>query len=380
MNNVKFTYEYVKKYIEEKGYVLLSDTYIKNSVKLKIQDKDGYLYFLSFKVLKLERSYNKFDKNNPFTIQNIKLWCKLNNKPFELISDTYKNSHGKLQFKCLKEDCNEIFEKSWNSIIGGQGCGYCDGKQVSISNCLATLNPQLTSQWHSTKNGELTPFDVTCGSGKNVWWICDKGHEWQAVINIRCNLNRGCPYCSGTYPSNDNNLLFHNPTLCLEWDYDLNKKKPEEYTPMSSQKVYWKCTECGHKWKATINGRNGRLNGCPKCNESKGEKEISKILVNNKIISIPQSKFKDCKYIRMLPFDHYIPNLNTCIEYQGRQHYEVVDFSGNNQQRAEKQFELIKIRDQIKRDYCKNNNIKLLEIPYWDFDNIEKILKKELCI
>jgi hypothetical protein len=79
----------------------------------------------------------------------------------------------------------------------GKGCPYCSGKKVlSGYNDLATTNPELTKEWNCEKNGELKPKDVTAGSGKKVWWKCDKGHEWQAIINNR-NKGKGCPYCSG---------------------------------------------------------------------------------------------------------------------------------------------------------------------------------------
>ena len=110
---------------------------------------------------------NKFDKSNSYTIQNIKLWLNLNNKTFELISDEYINNSINLKWKCLKEGCREEFETGWGKIITGNGCPYCVGQKVGLSNCLATKNPKLASEWHSIKNDELTPYDVTSSSGKN---------------------------------------------------------------------------------------------------------------------------------------------------------------------------------------------------------------------
>ena len=81
------------------------------------------------------------------------------------------------------------------------------------------------------------------------------------------------------------------------------------------------------------------------------------------------------KKIRPLPFDFYLPDYNTCIEYDGIQHFEVVDYFGGLDG-----FITTKIRDTIKNEYCKSKNIKLIRIPYWGFDNIENILKKELNI
>ena len=67
-----------------------------------------------------------------------------------------------------------------------------------LSNCLATLNPELAKEWHPTKNGKLTPFDVSIGSNKKVWWKCDKGddHVWKVSVNSRNNSD--CPFCTLT--------------------------------------------------------------------------------------------------------------------------------------------------------------------------------------
>ena len=63
---------------------------------------------------------------------------------------------------------------------------------------LADCDPELVAQWHPTKNGQLTPFDVTAGSGKKIWWKCPKGddHEWQATVNKRASDGTGCPLCN----------------------------------------------------------------------------------------------------------------------------------------------------------------------------------------
>jgi hypothetical protein len=64
---------------------------------------------------------------------------------------------------------------------------------------LQKVNPEVSKEWHPTKNGDLTPKDVTPNSHKKAWWICkEKRHEWAAVVFSR-NKGRGCPYCSGRY-------------------------------------------------------------------------------------------------------------------------------------------------------------------------------------
>ena len=61
---------------------------------------------------------------------------------------------------------------------------------------LAYRFSELAKEWHPTKNGELTPEDISYGSKQNIWWQCEKGHEWQASVNHR-SRGKGCPYCSG---------------------------------------------------------------------------------------------------------------------------------------------------------------------------------------
>ena len=111
--------------------------------------------------------------------------------------------------------------------------------------------------------------------------------------------------------------------------------------------------------------------GCPYCNESKGEKEIVKFLNKHDINYVRQHKFIDCRNILQLPFDFYIPSLRKCIEFDGKQHYEPMEFFG-----GVKAYEYLKNNDRIKSDYCEENYIDLIRIRY-DQD-VNKILKDNL--
>lgn len=99
--------------------------------------------------------------------------------------------------------------------------------------------------------------------------------------------------------------------------------------------------------------------GCPRCNSSKGEIEIIKRLENLKINFETQKKFNDCKYKQNLSFDFYLPEYNICIEYDGEQHYKSVEHWG-----GDTSFNIRLKRDQIKNDYCLNNNIILYRINH----------------
>lgn len=113
--------------------------------------------------------------------------------------------------------------------------------------------------------------------------------------------------------------------------------------------------------------------GCPNCNESKGEKIIAKYLDKHNISYYRQHKFEDCKNVFQLPFDFYIPSSRICLEFDGKQHYEPMDFFGGIEA-----FEKLRINDNIKNDYCEDNFIDLIRIKYNQMDDIVDILNKAL--
>ena len=120
---------------------------------------------------------------------------------------------------------------------------------------------------------------------------------------------------------------------------------------------------------------------CLICNgkrKSLGEEKIKEYLIKNNIDFVQQKIFDECNYKGHLYFDFYLPQHNICIEYDGIGHFEPTDFAGKGEEWAEEQFRDNQIRDNIKNNYCKNININLLRIPYWEFDNIENIIENKL--
>ena len=92
----------------------------------------------------------------------------------------------------------------WQAIIASRtntfhpsGCPVCAGQKVLVGfNDLATLNPKVALEWHPTKNGDLKPSDVTQGTDRKVWWLCEHGHDWYASVTSRTNMQSGCPVCA----------------------------------------------------------------------------------------------------------------------------------------------------------------------------------------
>ena len=178
----------------------------------------------------------------------------------------FANSNKSVWWKCEKGH-------EWQAMINhrrcGSGCPICSGRKVLRGyNDLATKNPKLAAEWNYEKNGALKPEQFTANSNKKVWWKCEKGHEWEAIISHR-NRGSSCPICSGHQVLQGyNDLGTKNPTLAKEWNYEKNNGlRPEDVTVGSDKKVWWKC-EKGHEWEAAIASRNAGC-GCPICANKK---------------------------------------------------------------------------------------------------------------
>lgn len=214
----------------------------------------------------------------------------------------YKSSNLLLIWNCFK--CESEYEQYlYNRTCQNTGCPYCAGQRVNHTNCLSTTVPDVAKEWHPTKNGKLTPNDITKNSQKKIWWQCDKGHEWVAKASTRTE-GKGCLVCSS----------------------------------------------------------------------SKGEKQVRDWLENNNIEYMSQKEFDGLIGLGggNLSYDFYVPDQNILIEYQGEFH------DGTANQQTKEEFEYAKEHDRRKHQYAIDNNIKLVEIWYWDKNNMEDILKKEI--
>ena len=134
-------------------------------------------------------------KNSLTNLPNIcKEWNQKRNGELKL-EDFTTGSHQKVWWKCQVDETHE-----WQAVIysrtgqDGHGCPYCDGQKPTNSNHLLVNFPELEEEWHPTKNGKLTPYDVMDKSGKQVWWICPRGHEWRTKVEKRTR-GTGCPKC-----------------------------------------------------------------------------------------------------------------------------------------------------------------------------------------
>ena len=111
----------------------------------------------------------------------------------EILNNVSNASRKKVWWICPKghEWKNTISHRS-----NGQSCPYCsNSKVVSGTNDLASLRPELLEEWNYDKNKDYNPNELSEHSGKKIWWICSKGHEWEARICDRNRRNSKCPHC-----------------------------------------------------------------------------------------------------------------------------------------------------------------------------------------
>ena len=122
--------------------------------------------------------------------------------------------------------------------------------------------PELVAQW-SSKNKQ-PPESFSAGSHKKVFWVCSKGHEWEAKIDGRVRTGSNCPYCSGRFAAPGETLFDLFPSLKAEWVYDKNVLNPSIVHPGSPQKAYWRCKN-GHSYQKEIRSRTVLKTGCLEC-------------------------------------------------------------------------------------------------------------------
>jgi hypothetical protein len=129
---------------------------------------------------------------------------------------------------------------------------------MNPNNVLAIKFPELIKEWHSTKNRSSTPYDVTYGTNKKVWWKCKLGHEWKSSVAKRTIGKRKCPFCLR------DGCSVADKEFLKEWNYKKNQGvDPSCISCHSDKRFWWKCKH-GHEWLATPRKRSkGR--GCHYC-------------------------------------------------------------------------------------------------------------------
>lgn len=288
---------------------------------------------------------------------------KLNeiNPSIKCLSDKYINTETKVKVKCLI--CEHEWEATPHSLLSGKGCSKCAIKHISELNTktheqfiqeLSLINPNIKILSNYINNKEYVDYKCL---------ICGNIHK-----NTPNHLLRGvgCPTCAI-----NKRLLTQE-----EWITKANKIHNNKYNytkviyVKGSEKVCIICPEHGEFWQRADQHLLGR--GCPKCSRTKGEQWIANWLETNNIQYEEQVTINVKQLARTSNFVNidFVVNYNNktyYIEYNGEQHYRYIPYFHKG---GSIDFENQVRRDEVLRDYCKENNIYLIEIKY-DLSPIE---------
>jgi len=189
-------------------------------------------------------------------------------------------SHGsgrRVWWKCPRGPDHEWRASPNNRTAGRTGCPFCAGREVSVTNSLAKLWPDLAKQWHPTRNGTLGPERIVAGSARPVWWKCpvSPDHEWCVSPHDRLSLVGGCPFCLHLRVCPTTSLSATQPRIAAEWHSTKNHRlTPHDVVEGSAHRVWWRCSlDSEHEWCASVSNRTLRRSGCPFCAGRKATRE-----------------------------------------------------------------------------------------------------------
>lgn len=268
----------------------------------------------------------------------------------------FTKASGPIDYQCLT--CGKIYHKSRaNHLYENKTlCQKCyTARDSEIRNkFLNYIQKRNDFEVISQISAVTTPIKIKCLKCNNIFEV--------TMHNFIANEHHSCPYCGKNGA----------PIPQYVYEQRLIKNGKNDYTIISYKNITSPMLiqhECGFTFKVNpSNFLNSR--GCPKCFKmiSKGEQKIINYLEK---IQIPyeHQKYFHKSEIGTKSYDFYLPEQNLLIEYQGEQHFKPHNFWG-----GEKKFQEQLEHDKIKRQFAQKQEIKLLEIPYTEYNNIEKIL------
>lgn len=285
---------------------------------------------------------------------------KSNNKKFmkrvkELVGDEYVfldpyvNSATKIRVRHNR--CGYVYKARPNDFL--QGYGRCPKCSNIVHRTIESYKKEIWDLY----GGEYTvlgEYKSRTDEIKIRHNVC--GYVWNPPAKSLLN-GHGCPMCA------------HNIHLTINQLKDkIEEQYGDEYSILSEDYdnvhsyIEVKHNKCGHTWRAKVNNLLYGY-GCPYCSQSRGERFV--YLVLTKDLNLSESNFKygyvvpDLKYKNSLHFDFWLPQYRVAIEYDGKQHYKSIEFFDKNEP-----LEVRQERDKIKNQYCKDNGINLIRIPY----------------
>ena len=367
--------EDVKKIFKEHGLELLENEYINNHTKMKAKIIDTeYLTTVELANLLSGQKWYIVHKSNPYSMYNIKIYLQNNNIPLEILTDEYINNSTKFKVKCA---CGKTYETTWASICNKKKycCNECSNKKRKEKQKIA--NEKIFELFN---NHNLTILDISQYKNNlsNLSVVDKLGYKGKISYG---NLSQNKQFYKFSIKYNEENFLYNLNVFAKNQNFNC---KVLDYNVIDKDNIVLtiECA-CGNVFKTKLysflSNNKYRCDICTK-KESSYENMTESFLLDNNIKYKRQYKFEDCKYKRSLPFDFYLTDYNILIEVDGQLHYHISNYNNTTKNKAEQRYSDIKRNDNIKTEYCKKNNIKLIRIPFWYFYNnrYKKFLLKEI--
>lgn len=378
-----YGYDEVKKFIEvesnsECKLITSLEDYKDANGEIKVMCKCGNVYTTSFTNFKTTNkrqcnkcSYEIRNEQKRLKIEEVITFIDgIDGNGCKFVEGEYKNNTTKLKIRCA---CGNIFSTSLAEFKGlnKKQCNEC-GKRIQLKDIKKT-HEKFCNELNIIKNGTYTVLsDYVSVHTKILVKHSECGNTFYTEPARLLYTEKGCPYCAGNAK-----LTIQQVKKFIEVTSNSNYKLLSA-TYINNSTPLKICCDKGHEYETSY-GNFYMGKRCPLCNEPKGEEKIDKFLSLHNLVYDTQYKIKDCRNKLPLPFDFAVfednekTKLKCLIEFDGEQHFKVVDFYGGE----EGYLKRIK-NDEIKNKYCKDNNIRLIRIPYYDFNNIPEILLKEL--
>lgn len=438
----KYDIEYLKDVLENAGLKAIGEVLTASGKVLCKTQEGYLVLAIPLGIFQRGDKPSVFSKYNPYTIYNINLWLKNNNiDTIELLSDTYENSKVKLKWLC-KNCGKEFYMSWNDAISGKRYCNYCAKslRYDNFRDYYAEIKKECDKRQYTLLTHKINrsndEFKYICNKHK------DKGVQssyYDRFINHHqgckyCGIesrgvlhrmsedkiktlveNKGLIYCGINYDNSNTKYkkvniqvicpkhkdkgvqimkydnLLHSSGKCIycigqgrtqeDLQLELDNMQLEvtvvQYTKYA-EPIIAKCNICGHEWKTSgVNLTQGHR--CPNCSKSKFEIEVQNILKKHNINYKSEYWFADCRDKNPLPFDFYLVDKNILIEADGEGHYRPIKWSlSMTDDDALNQLETVRHHDNIKNNYCKDNNIPLIRIPYWERSNLENYILESI--
>lgn len=272
----------------------------------------------------------------------------------------YVKSHTKLEIWCKRHEF--FFSQTPHSHLQGHGCRTC--KNGILPGERFKTHTQFLEEAKKI-HGETYQYpDEYVRSDQKLRMICSIHGEFLQTPNSHLG-GSGCNLCGFERSAKAGTKSHETFVIQAMSVHDGKYSYPETYIK-DNIKITIECPKHGPFKQVPSGHLQGR--GCSRCLESKGEREVNKLLKKFDLTFETQKRFAECKHIQTLPFDFYIKDLNLLIEYDGIQHFKPVERFG-----GKKALKLTQYRDSIKTKFAEENGYELLRIRY-DEDIEEKLL------